>query len=74
MITEEMKEEILMLCGTLTYNDGLTAYEITKIIDNNTSDECSYWQLLGVLYKYGKIQGIREGHAKRKLKLAKEEL
>ena len=33
MITEEMKEEILMLCGTLTYNDGLTAYEITKIID-----------------------------------------
>ena len=74
MITEEMKEEILMLCGTLTYNDGLTAYEITKIIDNNTSDECSYWQLLGVLYKYGKIQCIREGHAKRKLKLAKEEL
>ena len=74
MITEEMKEEILMLCGTLTYNDGLTAYEITKIIDNNTSDECSYWQLLGVLYKYGKIQGIREEHAKRKLKLAKEEL
>ena len=74
MITEEMKEEILMLCGTLTYNDGLTAYEITKIIDNNTSDECSYWQLLGVLYKYGKIQGIREERAKRKLKLAKEEL
>lgn len=69
-----MKEEILMLCGTLTYNDGLTAYEITKIIDNNTSDECSYLQLLGVLYKYGKMQGIREERAKRKLKLAKEEL
>ncbi len=72
MITEKMKEEILMLYDTLDYNDGLTAYEITKIIDNNTSDECSYWQLLGVLYKYGKMQGIRQERAKRKLKLSKE--
>ena len=72
MVTEKMKEEILMLYDTLDYNDGLTAYEITKIIDNNTSDECSYWQLLGVLYKYGKMQGIRQERAKRKLKLSKE--
>lgn len=74
IITEEMKEEILMLCGALTYNDGLTAYEITKIIDNNTIDECPYCQLLGVLYKYGKIQGIREERAKRKKALANKKL
>ena len=70
IITEKIEEDIKMLCSHLAYNDAVITHEITKIIDNNTSDECPYWQLLGVLYKYGKTQGIREERAKRKKALA----
>ena len=72
LITEEMKEEIKRICSHLAYNDAVIAHEIIKIIDKYTDNECSYFQLLGTLYKYGKIQGIREERAKRNAKVAKE--
>ena len=75
MITEEMKEEILKLGIITTLEETMLTGGIAKLngLEYLTKD-WEVFSLLGRIYKYGKIQGIREGHAKRKLKLAKEEL
>ncbi len=66
MITEKMKEEILMLCSHLAYNDAVTAYDIMRIIKEGAGDDYSYHQLLGILYKYGKMEGIRLERERKK--------
>lgn len=71
MITKEMKEEILKLKSIATYSDVLFGREIAKEIGfNDITEDMLY--ILGCIYKYGKIQGIREERAKRKAKLIKE--
>lgn len=42
------------------------AHEIIKIIDKYTDNECSYFQLLGTLYKYGKMEGVRLERERKK--------
>lgn len=73
MITEEMKEEILKLDIITTSEETMFTDEIAKLngLEYITKD-WEVFSLLGRIYKYGKIQGIREERAKRKLKLAKE--
>ncbi len=75
MITEEMKEEILKLGIITTLEETMLTGGIAKLngLEYLTKD-WEVFSLLGRIYKYGKIQGIREERAKRKLKLAKEEL
>lgn len=75
MITEEMKEEILKLGIITTLEETMLTGGMAKLngLEYLTKD-WEVFSLLGRIYKYGKIQGIREERAKRKLKLAKEEL
>ena len=71
MVTEKMKEEILMLESITTLGETALAGEIAKLngLEHITKD-FSVLILLGCIYKYGKIQGIREERAKRKKALA----
>lgn len=73
MITEEMKEEILKLGIITTLEETMLTGGMAKLngLEYLTKD-WEVFSLLGRIYKYGKIQGIREERAKRKLKLCKE--
>lgn len=66
IITEKIEEDIKMLCSHLAYNDTVIAHEIIKIIDKYTDNKCSYFQLLGALYKYGKMEGVRLERERKK--------
>lgn len=66
IITEKIEEDIKMLCSHLAYNDTVVAHEIIKIIDKYTDNKCSYFQLLGILYKYGKMEGVRLERERKK--------
>lgn len=66
MVNEKMKEDIIMLCSHLACNDAVTAYDIMEIIKEGAGDDYSYYQLLGILYKYGKMEGIRLERERKK--------
>lgn len=67
IITEEMKEEIMELGRAAKIHDIYVAIQVRNELSiKNFPIEC----LLGCIYKYGKIQGIREERAKRKKALA----
>lgn len=66
IITEKIEEDIKMLCSHLACNDAVIAHEIIKIIDKYTDNKCSYFQLLGTLYKYGKMEGVRLERERKK--------
>ena len=71
MITEKMKEEILMLKSIATLREATLAGEIAKLNGlEHIAKDFSVLILLGCIYKYGKIQGIREEREKRKKALA----
>lgn len=75
IINEEMKEEILKIRGIATYSDAIIACEIAKKEGlTYLTKDCDIFCLLGRIYKYGKIQGIREERAKRKKALANNKL
>lgn len=75
IITEEMKEEILKLGIITTLKETMLTGGIAKLngLEYLTKD-WEVFSLLGCIYKYGKIQGIREERAKRKKALANKKL
>lgn len=67
MIDEKMKEEINKLDSITTYDDTILAGEIANIKGlNHIEKDWKVFCLLGQLYRYGKMQGIREERAKKK--------
>ncbi len=71
MITEEMKKEILKLDAITSLEETMFTGEIAKLNGlGHITKDWEVFSLLGRIYKYGKIQGIRQERAKKKNKKA----